>query len=161
MLFNALTWIFLVLLNPHDYHVGIFDIEIKDHRVQISQKLFSDDVQKALMLSGLTVRFGDNINEEELSKSLQQYIKKHFAVTINDEKAELTYIGSEWDDDFHTFFMFWQVDLHSDEVKTIDIFNDILLEVTSDQQNMHRVKSNEKEFSLLLDKSRTKGQIQF
>ena len=148
----------LILSVGHEYHVGLYHLYFKDQGIQISQKLFIDDFEKALMLSGKAVKIGDDLQEEKVSSALQEYIKHHFALSYENKEIPITYIGAEWED-YHTIFLYWEVEKLPENMSELKIRNTIFLEVSNDQQNMHHIHSADKEHSLLLERNKTEGSI--
>lgn len=161
MMLQLIVRIFLISLLPHEYHVSITNIEVKEQQIQISQKLFADDMEKALLLSGKVVHFKDDLNEIQLTEALQVYVRDHFQISVSGKEITLKYVGAEWDNDYHAFYLFWEGELKNENYKSIEIFNNMLLEVSAEQQNKHYLKSGEKESDLLLDKDQIKGNLLF
>lgn len=159
MLFQLIVRIFLISFPPHEYHVSITHIEVKDQQIQISQKLFADDMEKALLLSGKVVHFKDDLNDIQLTEALQIYVRDHFRISISGKEITLKYVGVEWDNDYHAFYLFWEGELKNENTISLEIFNNMLLEVSAEQQNKHYLKSGEKESDLLLDKDEIEGNL--
>lgn len=157
MLFN----IFIpFLLLAHDYHVSIYNLDFKENECQISMKLFSDDMKKALELSGNKMQIGDFPDEGQESELMQKYIKDNFNVFLNKVEMELIFEGAEWDEDFHTIIFYWLIPLKNNSLENLEISNSIFTEVSEEQQNMHYIVRNENKTSVLLDKSITKTSVQ-
>jgi hypothetical protein len=158
LLFIFTCSIWFIASVKHEYHVGIYDIYYKEQKFQLVQKLFVDDFEKALNLSGRILKFGDDINEIELSEAMQSYISDHFKLSLDKVNMDLKFVGAEMED-YHTVFLYWESEAVYEEFKEIEVFNNIFLEVSQDQQNMHRFYYGEKESSLLLHKDRINGTI--
>ena len=73
--------------------------------------------------------------------------------------VEMNFVGAEWEE-YHALYVFWELDV-SDSLKEISIFNDVFLEVSSEQQNMHYLQIGDKKKNLLLQKGKTKSSIKF
>ena len=145
----------------HDYHVSVIEITYKPElgKIEISQKLFADDFEKALMLEGKLIKFNDDLNEESSKEALVQYLNKHFTIKIDGAPEQMKYLGAEWED-YHAFYIYWELEV-SNSLEEITIINDVFLEVSSDQQNMHYISFKNKKMSLLLQEGKTKGSVKF
>lgn len=150
-----------LLLLAHDYHVSIYNLEFKEDECQISMKLFSDDMEKAMELSGESIRIGDFPGEGHDSEVMQKYIKDNFKLFQNGVEMKMNFEGAEWDEDFHTVIFYWLVPLRNMQDGNLEISNSIFTEVSEEQQNMHYIVRKEYKASLLLDKTITKKVIQF
>lgn len=156
-----LAFILLSFAYPHEYHVGIYNIAFKGEEVQVSQKLFSDDFEMALYKKGKRIHIGDDLSEDAVSKAMQAYIREHFSIRVDNEKVPLDYVGTEWDDDLHSIYLYWKGKISTAEVRNVEISNTIFLEVSPDQQNMHYLLYNGIKKDLLLETGKTTGLIRF
>ena len=143
----------------HDYHVSI--VEIGYHptkgKIEISQKLFVDDFEKALMLDGQLIHLEKELNNSPSKDIIIQYLNKHFSLSTNEEEIELQFVGAEWED-YHAFYVYWESTVPSN-LQTLTINNDVFLEVSTDHQNMHYIQSGKKKISLLLQDGKTTGLV--
>lgn len=151
----------MLLLFAHDYHVSIYNLDFKENECQVSMKLFSDDMEKALELSDNPIRIGDFPGEGKDSEAMQKYIMDNFKLLQNGVEMELNFEGAEWDEDFHTVVFYWLVPLRNMQDGNFELSNSIFTEVSEEQQNMHYIVRKEYKTSLLLDKTITKKAIQF
>jgi len=156
VLLNIFLSAFLIFSADHDYHVGIYEIEFKGDRFQISQKLFTDDFEKALKLNGSDFIFSEENKDPAFLKLIQLYINDHFSLSIKNEVQKLNFIGMEWED-YHVVYLYWESEKIPTDFNSFEIRNDIFLEISDEQKNMHHIKVNGKESNLLLEKGRTEG----
>ena len=160
-LLNLAIGLTYLLSTPHDYHVGIFNIDINQREIQITQKLFSDDFEKAFYLQGEEIKIGDDLGEEKVSKAMQEYVRKHFKLSVGREELKLDYVGAEWDDDLHTIYLYWEFNQAPHPLTELTIFNNIFMEVSEDQQNMHHVKKDGRQVSVLTERNKTEQRMLF
>lgn len=146
-----ISFLFLFTALLHEYHVGFYTIVVKENTCQITMKLFSDDFEKALHKQGNEVKIGDDLLEKELSLLLRSYISSHFKLSMSGNEKKLNFVGAEWDDDYHAMYFYWECELNESDKKEINIENSIFLEISKEQQNMHHIKFDDKEYTLLLD----------
>jgi len=128
-------------------------------KIEISQKLFADDFEKALLMQGLVIKLEHDLNDENSKNVIMAYLNKHFSIEINGNLTEMQFLGTEWED-YHSFYVFWELNV-SDSLEEITVINDVFLEVSTDQQNMHHIDNGDKKKSLLLQLGKTKGSITF
>jgi len=160
-LYINLIWPLVFSIIPaHDYHVGIYEIEYKNNRFQVSQKLFVDDFEKALKKIDDEIVFGDELTEAMLAQAMKEYLNIHFRITIDRELLQLSYVGAEWEDE-HAIYVYWESSEVPSDFRSMNIFNNIFLEVSPEQQNMHHIKINDQQKTLLLKKGKTEGSILF
>lgn len=144
----------------HEYHISITEINLnKDSQLlEISMQLFVDDFEKALHIAKRKVKITDDLSEEKTWSAIQQYLDEHFSLKINGSKLMLRYLGAEWDDDLHAFFVFIEAEV-KDEVSEISIYNSVFTEVDEDQQNMHHLTIGSFKKSVLLVRDKEHSSI--
>ena len=156
-LFILLPALWISMGLPHEYHVSLTDIRFnKDSsRLEISMNLFIDDFEKAMHLAGKKVRIGDDINNEKLRNAISSYLNKHFQIQVNKKELELTYLGAEWEDDLHSFYAYMECPLEL-PINEISLFNDVFIEVSEKQENMHYLHIGGNQESVLLNAQKKK-----
>ena len=139
----------------HEYHVSITEIQLnKDkQRVELSMQLFVDDFEKALRIANKKVVIKDDLTDEKVWTVIQWYLEEHFSLTVNGSKLMLTYLGTEWDDDLHSFYVFIEGEV-TDEISDISIYNSVFTEVSESQENMHHISIGTFKKSVLLVKDK-------
>ncbi len=159
---------FLVLFLPlmafttaHKFYVSVTNISYseKDDALQITTRVFVDDIEKVLH-----VRYGFKAdlatdNESELAdKYLEKYLRRKFAVEINGENEPFDFIGRKYDNDIMICYLeVKKINLPS--VTSIQIENEILTDLYDEQQNVVHFKIKGKKKSFVLVKSDTKGML--
>ena len=152
---------FLVSFTAHKFYVSITKIEFSEEEesVQIITKLFIDDIEDVLQ-----ERYSPSISldiEKETpadARFLKEYVLQKLKVEINGSKAELHYLGHEYDNDVVKTYI--EVEGIS-ELKSISVENKMLMEVFEEQQNIIHVKRFKKRKSLVLDRDNPKGLLNF
>ena len=157
-MFPAICLSLISLFSLHDFHVSITEMELKDNRITISQKLFSDDFSKALMLRGSSAVIGDDLLEKSINTEMRSYIAEHFSISTGEKKLEIKFAGAEWLD-YHTLYMYWESEEVEDLTEEITIYNEIFTEVSREQQNMHYFRNNGRDEALLLNAEKTTGKL--
>jgi hypothetical protein len=134
----------------HAIHLSIteMDFKVKEEKteIQISHKVFIDDLEKALR-KNYSESFKDakpnlstKTEHKEAQKYTYQYLKKAIEVKINSRKEEIKYIGWEFEGDvvwiYGVIEKTNQKNTATSEKETIFIKNMILIDLFDDQRNM-------------------------
>ena len=162
------TLILAVLIVPlfgfnlaHKYYVSVTEIEyVKEQKsLQIVSRIFIDDIENVLR-----ERYDESITlagEKEKSTVnyyVEKYLKEKIKIRVDDEMKELNFIGKEYEDDI----VFCYLEISGiEEINTIEISNEVLFDMFSDQQNIIRAKIKSKNKSFILIKENRKGLLNF
>jgi len=145
----------------HKYYISLTQIDyIKDSEsVQITMNLFLDDFELSLNKT-----FDQNFNlntKEELENSndyIQKYLQDHFQLKIDDIAQNTNYLGREYEGDI--VYLYIEIE-NVKTVSTVEVKNNMLIGFFPDQQNLIKLKINDKFDSLLLTKKNDKGLLKF
>lgn len=147
--------IYSLLLFYHPLHVSITEINYneKDKALQITSRIFIDDLE----LSVRTKR-----NEPELDiikpngglateKLVNEYLLEHFKVKLDGKPQKMKFLGMETED--AAFICYIEIE-NVKKIKTLEVFNDVIMETHDDQSNLVHVtyKSPIKSARLMRDK---------
>ena len=133
---TALLSILLVLFSAHDFHLSLTEIRhnSESKTLEISIKLFTDDLQDALVLAGAPkLELGTPNEPPTANEYIESYLKEYFELSVNGKPTEFTYLGKEAELDA-TWCFVEVTDVR--KVKSIELINTFLLEVFDDQTNM-------------------------
>jgi hypothetical protein len=133
---TALLSILLVLFSAHDFHLSLTEIRhnSENKTLEISIKLFTDDLQEALVLAGAPkLELGTPNEPPTANEYIESYLKQHFELSVNGKPTEFVYLGKEAELDATWCFVEVK-DIR--KVKTIEASNTLLLEAFDDQTNM-------------------------
>lgn len=143
----------------HPFHVSVCEINFKEETgsIQVSQRVFIDDLEQAL-----NERFSTNLVIDDESTGIlrdsliQIYILENITILIDGKEKNRTYIGNEIEDD-----ALWSYIEYTgiQKLDTLDIRNTILLDIFDDQANIIHFTAGDYEKSIKLDKLRTSSII--
>jgi hypothetical protein len=146
----------------HPIHVSVTEIDFdkKDKALEIMMRVFIDDLELSLRnsltqpeLNILTPDKGTSTDD-----LIENYIKEHFKVTLDDKHQKVHYLGHERESE--AFILYMEVpDVES--WKTVSVFNDIIMSTHNDQSNLVHVYVNEEVKSLRLTKNTPAGKLSF
>jgi hypothetical protein len=113
----------------------------KDQRLEIMMRVFMDDLEVTLREKYKTPDL-DVLNPKgrTLDQMVEEYLKVHFKIALDNKAQLMKYLGHEQEGDAFIFY------IEVDKVKkwrTIQIQNDIIMEIYDDQSNLVHVTSNE------------------
>jgi len=145
----------------HPIHVSVTEIEMdeKDKRLEIMMRVFTDDLE-------LTLRQATNQPELDFlslsakgrDEMVAGYLKNHFKISLDGKAQKITYLGHEQEDPALIFYI--EVP-NVKKWKTIEVQNDIIMEVHTDQSNLVHVTVKEKIRSLRLTKNTPADKLTF
>ena len=151
----------LMIAFVHPIHVSVTEIEMdeKDKRLEIMMRVFTDDLQ-------LTLRQATNQPELDFlslsakgrDEMVAGYLKNHFKISLDGKAQKITYLGHEQEDPALIFYI--EVP-NIKKWKTIEVQNDIIMEVHTDQSNLVHVTVKEKIRSLRLTKNTPADKLTF
>lgn len=141
----------LLLTILHPYHVSVGEIVYneKAKAVQISYRIFLDDLELALRQESGNDDL--NIMKDSLlvHQTNQSYFKKNLKIKINDEPMDYQYLGGEIEDD--AMWVYLEITEVEEKPKII-LTNRLLTEIYDDQQNMIHFKIAGDKKSFILNK---------
>lgn len=147
--------------SAHKFYIGVYQLDYKSDKkqFQITSRVFIDDMEKALedkykkKLNLATAKENDNANE-----FIKAYFKEKFTVAINSKPQEMKFLAKEYEDDvlicYHTLNF-------SSKIKSIYIYNSILTEQFSEQQNLLHTDINSNKKSFLFTNTNTQEKLEF
>ena len=143
----------------HPYHVSIIRVDhsTKANRFEFTFKLFTDDVEAAMIAQGADVlNLGESNEHEKTEQYLFSYVKNGFSIAADGTELELKWVGKEVVDDI-TWCYFETP--YEKVPKTVRLDVDLLTESLEDHKNIVHVKVGGNEQSEAL--SRTFHEIEF
>ena len=159
---------FLILILPllaftsaHKFYVTVTNIAYseKDDAIQITSRIFIDDLEKTLKERfDITAKMATDNELKSLDTYIEKYLKSKFIIEINDEQKEFTYLGKKYDNDIVVVYLEIPK-VNFPKIKTIAATNEILTDMFEDQQNVVHFKLAGKKKSFVLTRSNNKGML--
>jgi hypothetical protein len=135
----------------HPYYVSVVQIDhnAKERSLEISVRVFTEDMEQALKKSaGTNVDIVKPKDKTATDKILYNYFQKHLKLTLNGKPVAFQYVGYEVQSE--SIWSYFEVK-NVDDVKKLDVFTDMLYDITDKQENIIQVKANNKKDSYKLD----------
>lgn len=139
---------FLILLFSvlHAFHLSKTEInyDVQSNSIQIASKVFIDDLESELKLSGYNkLQIGTSLEKSNVDSIIHIYFDQHLSVILNDKKLNSNFIGKELSGDLQAVWVYIEI-ANVENFNEVKINNTILVELFNDQQNMTIIKRNNK-----------------
>ena len=148
-------------VNHHPIFVSVTELEhnAAEKTVEISCKLFVDDFEKTLRKKYNTrVDLLDAKLKSEMNRIVNDYIQKHFSVSIGGKKVNLQFVGFEIQEE--GVISFFEVK-NIPKVENIDLVNNLLYEFNAQQMGIIHIMVNGVRKSSRLDNPNEKVRFTF
>ena len=157
--------LFLVVLLSsfawHKFYVSVTQIDFVPNkkRVEITSRIFIDDLEKALEKKFKKKFYITSTKEIENSEILiQEYLKEKIKISINKKAQNIEYLAREVEGDVLIFYTKIAI---SKKINTFEIFNSLLTDIYKEQQNIVHVNMNSNKNSFLFTNSDTQQKIDY
>lgn len=135
----------------HDFHVSVIEMEHDQEakRLEISQRIFIDDMEQALSRYDAENEYSPSTVEDftTLNPLIEKYILERFKIWVDEKPVELVYLGSKVEEDILLCF------IEVPKVKKMEalkVENKVLFELFADQINLVHIKTEDGNKSLKL-----------
>lgn len=147
---GLLLFIGLSSFGIHKFYMSIYQIDYAadKKRLEITSRIFVDDLNKALQLKySKTTHIGESTESTEDIGLMNKYLLAHFTIKVNGIAKPILYVRKELD---HNVVVGYYKINDITKITSLSIHNSVLTDVFSDQQNIIQATFNGKKESLLL-----------
>ncbi len=145
----------------HKFYVSVtqVDYNAKQQSLQIVSRVFIDDIEELLK-----ERYdkSTNLDKDEESpgvdKNLAIYLNQKLQFVVNGEEVSFKFLGKEYEDDLIICYL--EIE-NITSLNTIEITNQVLMDLFEEQQNIVHVKKGNQRKSLILEKEKGVGMLKF
>jgi hypothetical protein len=144
----------LSFVPKHDYHVSVTQMQYNAtaRSFEVSVRIFTDDLEKALSQSHSKQRFVIKDNDQN-DRFVEEYIRKSFVLTDSQKKnIPIKYVGKEQEAD--ATWVYLEIPFQG-ALNGCKLLNVTLMEVFDDQVNMTNVKFQTEKKTFLFKKGQT------
>lgn len=143
---KAILFLTLVLFiglssfNDHKFYVSIYQVDFvpEKKRVEITARIFMDDLNLALEKEfKIKIHLGEKTESNQDVQFLQKYLMKHLKISIDDKEKNIQFLSKEIENNVVIIYL-KIVDVK--KINSFRIYNNALLELYSDQQNIIQTK---------------------
>ena len=153
----------ITMAGAHKFYVSVTNVEYaeKDQAFQITSRLFIDDLETALNARyEVDAKLATEQEIEQSNELIKKYLNTKVSIKINGQERNFVFLGKEYKDDLVVCYMEIS-DIVLDELKSIEIRNDLLTEFFEEQQNVVHLKIGESKKSFILVRENNKGMLNF
>lgn len=161
LIFLITLFVSLSSFIAHKFYVSVTQIEYKQEQqsLQMISRVFMDDMEdliKERYDKSITI---DNTKEnQELDQYLKKYFDQKLKIMVNGQTVSFTFIGKEFEDDL--IIVYLEIE-NIPSLETIKISNEVLMDLFEEQQNIVHVKNGHQRKSLILEKGKSEGVLNF
>lgn len=152
-----------MMIGVHKFYVSVTNVEYYDKgkALQITSRVFIDDFEKALE-ERYEVETLLGTPEEILNAEvyIEKYLNAKFLVKINGEAVRYQFLGKKYDNDIMICFLEIP-EISIGQVNSIEIQNELLMDIFEEQKNILHFKILEKKKSFVLIRENNKGMLNF
>lgn len=153
VILSSFTW--------HKFYVSVTQIDYvaNKKRIEITHRIFIDDLEKALEKKYKKKVYLTSTKElPEAETLIKNYLKEKVKISINKKPQEIQYLAREVEGDVLIFYTKIAI---SKKINTFEIFNSLLTDVYKEQQNIVHVNINSNKNSFLFTNSETEQKIDY
>lgn len=162
--------ILLLILSPlllgfavHKFYVSVTQVEYynPDQAIQITSRVFVDDLEKALLERyDARLSLGTTGEGKDADAYINRYLKAKFAVRINGEPVEYTFLGKKVENDLLVLFVEVS-NISLSDLTSVEIQNEILMDVYEEQKNIVHFRFGDLKKSYVLLREKSTGMLNF
>lgn len=153
--------LFLSSFAVHKFYVSVTQVDYvpSKKRIEITSRIFIDDFEKAL-----NKRYNKKVNLTstrelpEANELIKGYLNEKIKISINKKPQEIEFLARELEGD--VLILYTKIAI-SKKINTFEIYNSLLTEVYSDQQNIVHANINGNKKSLLMTNTTSKEKIDY
>ena len=158
LLFNL--WL-NVLAPQHPFYLGMTELMYneKEKRLEISVRIFSDDLERALRKKcNCKIDLLNTDNQSTNAIHLQQYINMHLQIHTGNKPLKLEWVGYEHEQESTWTYLEAKLDTKGNKIL---VNNDLLYDILDAQVNLVRIKTKDKDRTWQLKKPDTKVETEW
>lgn len=155
-------WIFSGFYSgPHKFYVSVTEVEYNQNQssLQIISRVFTDDMEKLLQTRYLKDLYLARESEhDQADVYLEEYLSQKLKITVDGTSYPHTFLGKQYDNDLLILY------IEVEDVKAVSqiyVKNQILTDLFPGQKNVVHVEVGDKTRSLLLNRDRDSGLLNF
>lgn len=145
----------------HKFYVGVFQVDyFKEKKaVQITARLFIDDLEKALHKKH-NKHFYITTKDEvpDANSYIAKYLEEKLKIKINNKIQTIQFLSKEQEENI--VICYFKINF-KDNIKELDITNNVLSDVFSEQQNLVHLNINGNKKTILFTNTETNQKLKY
>ncbi|WP_255557635.1 DUF6702 family protein [Flavobacterium taihuense] len=145
----------------HKFYMAIYQINYAPEKkmLQITSRIFIDDINKTLEKKHNKKFFlGTDKESAESLYLLKKYLSENFTLKVNGQSKGMNFLSKEMDGDVLVCYLNIK---DVSKIKTLEIYNSVLLDCFAEQQNIVHVTVFDTKKSFLFTESSTKQVLKY
>ncbi|WP_369766163.1 DUF6702 family protein [Flavobacterium sp. WC2429] len=146
----------------HKFYMGIYQINYAPEKkmLQITSRIFLDDLNKTLEKKYKKQHFHIGTNQEtsEELELFKKYLGENFSVKVNGQSKPMNFLSKEVEDD--VLICYSNIKGIS-KISTLEIYNSVLMDWSSEQQNITHITVLGTKNSILFTESSRNGMLKY
>ncbi|TGD57744.1 DUF6702 family protein [Flavobacterium humi] len=159
--FSLVMFVVLSAFSVHKFYVSIYQIQYAQEKkmLQITSRIFVDDLNTVLKRKYNKKTFLGEPNESQEDVALmEKYLLEHISIKINGHAKPIRYLSKEMEGNV---LICYYNSKDISKIKSFEIQNTALLELSEDQQNIVQTTIYGKKQNLLMTTDNVKGLLNF
>ncbi len=160
--------VLVVLLLPllafavaHKFYLSVTTVDYseKDRALQISSRVFIDDMDKLLLERyGLKANLATKDESSQANDFIEKYFRSKLAISVNGKEVAYDYLGKKYDNDLMICFLeIPGVEL--DTLNSVAVQNEVLMDYFEEQKNVVHIRVKGEKKSFVLIRENNKGML--
>ena len=144
----------------HPFHISICEIDYdgESKSLQITSRLFQDDLEFALASAGNRSAFFSETPKDQAEQVLRGFFEKHLSVMVDNKKMDIRFLGYEIED--NVVWCYLEIE-NVNSLKEISLQYSVLVDTFSDQINLAHIRYQGNVRSLKFQKDQLTGTTAF
>ena len=146
----------------HPFYISMTDIDYNDknHEVEVSVRIFTDDFENTLRKehSNINIDIEHPANQTQMNGFVNEYIQHHLSFQINGKQAAMGFAGYEKENE--SIWIYFEIKDVS-AVQKVVITNTLLHDYNENQINLIHIKANNKEQETKLNYPDSEAEFSF
>ncbi len=159
--FSITLFVLLSAFTFHKFYVGVFQIDyVKEKKaVQITARLFIDDLEKALYKK-YNKHFYITTKDEVVDANayIAKYLDEKLKMKINNKIQSIQFLTKEQEDNIVICYL--KINF-KDNIKDLEITNNVLSDIFNEQQNLVHLNINGNKKTILFTNTETNQKLKY
>lgn len=159
--FLGMLFLTLTSFDVHKFYVALYQVNYAPEKkmIQITTRIFVDDLNNSLAKKyQKKINLGSDKETEEDLTLFKKYLSEKFYIKVNGHAKPIQFLSKEMEGDVLICY-FSIKDIH--KINTLDIYNAVITEGNSEQQNIMHFNVLGVKNTLLFSESSSKGLLKY
>ena len=159
--FFGLLFLTLTSFDVHKFYVSLYQVNYAPEKkmLQITARIFVDDLNNTLVKKyQKKINLGSEKETEEELNLFKKYFNEKFYIKVNGQLKPIQFLSKEMEGD--VLICYFSIK-ETHKVNTLEIYNEVMTEENSEQQNIMHFNVLGVKNTLLFTESSSKGMLKY